>query len=45
MSVDLLSDRRIAVLIGGQSGEREVSLRSGAGVLGSLKRQGFDAVE
>ena len=45
MSVDLLKTRRIAVLMGGQSGEREVSLRSGAGVLGSLKRQGFDAVE
>ncbi|MFO8079332.1 MAG: D-alanine--D-alanine ligase, partial [Armatimonadota bacterium] len=45
MSVDLLRDRRIAVLMGGQSGEREVSLRSGAGVLGSLKRQGFDVVE
>jgi len=30
--------------MGGQSGEREVSLRSGAGVLGSLIRQGFDAV-
>ncbi len=44
MSVDILRDRRIAVLMGGQSGEREVSLRSGAGVLGSLIRQGFDAV-
>ena len=45
MSVDLLKDRRIAVLMGGQSGEREVSLRSGAGVLDSLIRQGFDAVK
>jgi D-alanine-D-alanine ligase len=45
MSVDLLRRMRVAVLMGGQSGEREVSLRSGAGVLGSLKRQGFDAVE
>lgn len=45
MSVEMLRDRRIAVLMGGQSGEREVSLRSGAGVLGSLVRQGFDAVE
>lgn len=45
MSVDLLRGRRIAVLMGGQSGEREVSLRSGSGVLGSLRRQGFDAVE
>ncbi|MFW5868982.1 MAG: D-alanine--D-alanine ligase family protein [Armatimonadota bacterium] len=45
MSVDLLRTMRVAVLMGGQSGEREVSLRSGAGVLTSLKRQGFDAVE
>ncbi len=45
MAVDLLKDRRIAVLMGGQSGEREVSLRSGAGVLESLKRQGFDALK
>jgi len=39
-----LRDRRIAVLMGGQSGEREVSLRSGQGVLEALQRQGFDAV-
>lgn len=45
MSVDLLRDKRIAVLMGGESGEREVSLRSGAGVAGSLRRSGFDAVE
>ncbi len=44
MSVDLLRTMRIAVLMGGQSGEREVSLRSGGGVLASLIRQGFDAV-
>ncbi|MCD6359326.1 MAG: ATP-grasp domain-containing protein, partial [Armatimonadetes bacterium] len=44
MSVDVLRDRRIAVLAGGQSGEREVSLRTGAGVHGALTRQGFDAV-
>ena len=43
MSVDLLRDRRIAVLMGGDSGEREVSLRSGAGVAAAL-RQGFDVV-
>ncbi|MEA3401510.1 MAG: D-alanine--D-alanine ligase [Armatimonadota bacterium] len=36
---------RLAVLMGGRSGEREVSLRSGAGVLAALRRQGFDAVE
>ncbi len=36
--------KRIGVLMGGKSGEREVSLRSGAGVLGALKRQGYDAI-
>ncbi len=45
MSLDLIRGKRIAVLLGGRSGEREVSLRSGAGVLASLCRQGFDAVE
>lgn len=37
------SDKRIGVLMGGSSGEREVSLRSGAGVLESLLRQGYAA--
>ncbi|MEW6201864.1 MAG: D-alanine--D-alanine ligase [bacterium] len=36
--------KRIGVLMGGSSGEREVSLRSGTGVYESLKRQGYDAV-
>ncbi len=40
----VLGDKRIGVLRGGQSGEREVSLRSGQGVLEALARQGFDAV-
>ncbi len=44
MSLDRIRGKRIAVLLGGQSGEREVSLRSGTGVLGALRRQGFDAV-
>ncbi len=44
MSVDVLRDKRIAVFAGGHSGEREVSLRTGAGVQGALRRQGFDAV-
>ncbi len=35
---------RVGVLMGGASGEREVSLRSGKGVLDSLTRQGYDAV-
>lgn len=35
---------KVAVLFGGKSGEREVSLKSGAAVLAALKRQGVDAV-
>jgi D-alanine-D-alanine ligase len=34
---------KVAVLLGGNSAEREVSLQSGAGVLAALKRQGVDA--
>jgi len=34
---------KVAVLMGGPSGEREVSLKSGAAVLAALKRQGVDA--
>ena len=34
---------KIAVFMGGESSEREVSLRSGKAVLASLKRQGFEA--
>ena len=34
---------KVAVLFGGKSAEREVSLRSGSGVLAALKRQGVDA--
>jgi len=44
MKLDQLRDKRIGVLRGGQSGEREVSLRSGQRVLETLTRQGFDAV-
>jgi D-alanine-D-alanine ligase len=36
--------KKIGVLMGGISGEREISLRSGKGVLESLLRQGYDAV-
>ncbi len=43
MALDLRS-KRIAVLMGGESGEREVSLRSGAGVLAALEKLGYDAV-
>jgi D-alanine-D-alanine ligase len=35
---------RVAVLMGGQSAEREISLRSGQGVLGALLAAGVDAV-
>lgn len=34
---------KVAVLFGGKSGEREVSLKSGSAVLVALKRQGIDA--
>jgi D-alanine-D-alanine ligase len=34
---------KVAVLFGGRSGEREVSLKSGAAVLAALLRQGVDA--
>ena len=42
--VDELRGKRIAVLLGGSSGEREVSLRSGANVLAALHREELDAV-
>jgi len=35
---------KVAILAGGESLEREVSLRSGEGVMGALRRQGFDVV-
>lgn len=34
---------KVAVLLGGKSGEREVSLKSGNAVLAALQRQGVDA--
>ena len=34
---------KVAVLMGGQSGEREVSLMSGQGVLDALRSRGVDA--
>jgi len=34
---------KVAVLLGGKSGEREVSLKSGSAVLAALQRQGVDA--
>ncbi|MGV8084079.1 MAG: D-alanine--D-alanine ligase [Coriobacteriia bacterium] len=38
-------DIRVAVLMGGRSAEREVSLRSGEQVSSALKKAGFDVVE
>ena len=40
---EILKDKRITVICGGWSGEREVSLRSGRKVYESLLRQGFNA--
>lgn len=34
---------KVAVLFGGRSAEREISIRSGSGVLAALRRQGVDA--
>lgn len=34
---------KVAVIMGGQAAEREISLRSGAAVLAALQRQGIDA--
>lgn len=35
---------RVAVLMGGKSAEREISLRSGSGVLGALQSSGIEAM-
>jgi D-alanine-D-alanine ligase len=39
-----LKDKKIAVLLGGKSSERDVSIRSGKAVLAALLRSGHDAV-
>jgi D-alanine-D-alanine ligase len=44
MNVDVKSLGRVAVLMGGTSAEREVSLMSGRGVLDALRGQGVDAM-
>jgi D-alanine-D-alanine ligase len=36
--------RRVGVVMGGSSGEREVSLRSGAAVAEALEARGYDVV-
>jgi D-alanine-D-alanine ligase len=43
-SFDPISLGRVAVLMGGRSGEREISLMSGTGVLQALQSKGVDAV-
>ena len=43
MNIDPRSLGKVAVLLGGTSAEREVSLMSGAGVLQALQSQGVDA--
>ncbi|MGZ6006263.1 MAG: D-alanine--D-alanine ligase, partial [Rhizomicrobium sp.] len=37
--------KRVAVLLGGRSAEREVSLSSGKGCADALRAEGFDVVE
>jgi len=44
MSVEELKKKKIAVLMGGLSAEREVSLKSGAAVHRALLERGYDAV-
>jgi D-alanine-D-alanine ligase len=40
----LITDKKIGVLMGGSSAEREVSLRSGAAIFEALKGSGYDAI-
>ena len=44
MTVEELKKKKIAVLMGGLSAEREVSLKSGAAVHKALQERGYDAV-
>lgn len=43
MDKNILNERRIGVLMGGNSSEREISLKSGKAVLYGLKRRGYNA--
>jgi len=45
MTIDPKSLGKVAVLMGGSSAEREISLMSGSGVLAALRSQGVDAHE
>lgn len=40
----MITDKRIGVLLGGTSAEREVSLRSGQAIYGSLKNLGYNVI-
>ena len=39
-----MKEKRIAVLMGGMSSEKEISLKSGKAVLSALQKNGYDAV-
>ena len=43
MSIDVKALGKVAVLMGGTSAERQISLMSGTGVLAALQSQGVDA--
>ncbi len=43
MQMSNLAQMKIAVLAGGSSGEREISIQSGVGALKAIKEAGFDA--
>jgi len=43
MSADVTSFGKVAVLMGGTSAERQISIMSGTGVLAALRSQGVDA--
>ena len=44
MDSDIINRYKVGVLAGGSSSEREISLKSGAAVLGALERSGINAV-
>ena len=44
MGVGRMSGRIVGVIMGGRSAEREVSLRTGAAILGALRRLGHQAI-
>ncbi|HQB38346.1 MAG TPA: D-alanine--D-alanine ligase [Deltaproteobacteria bacterium] len=44
MTMSTIKDRRVAVLMGGMSAEREVSLKSGRAVCQALQERGYQAV-